>query len=78
MGEEGAKNEGLRGRFIRSLGKTRLKVSHGIGNLVLGEKRIDEDTLLDLETSLLTTDVGVDAAEAIIAGLKGRLSRNEL
>ena len=78
MGEEGVKNEGLRGRFIRSLGKTRLKVSRGIGNLVLGEKRIDEDTLLDLEASLLTTDVGVDAAEAIIAGLKGRLSRNEL
>ena len=78
MGEERVKNEGLRGRFIRSLGKTRLKVPHGIGNLVLGEKRIDEDTLLDLEASLLTTDVGVDAAEAIIAGLKGRLSRNEL
>ena len=78
MGEERVKNEGLRGRFIRSLGKTRLKVSRGIGNLVLGEKRIDEDTLLDLEASLLTTDVGVDAAEAIIAGLKGRLSRNEL
>ena len=78
MGEEGAKNEGLRGRFIQSLGKTRLKVSHGIGNLVLGEKRIDENTLLDLETSLLTTDVGLGAAEAIIAGLKRRLSRNEL
>ena len=78
MGEEGVKNEGLRGRFIRSLGKTRLKVSRGIGNLVLGEKRIDEDTLLDLEASLLTADVGIDAAEAIIAGLKGRLSRNEL
>ena len=27
---------------------------------------------------MLTTDVGIDAAEAIIAGLKGRLSRNEL
>ena len=78
MGEEGAKNEGLRGRFIQSLGKTRLKVSHGIGNLVLGEKRIDENTLLDLETSLLTTDVGLGAAEAIIAGLKRRISRNEL
>ena len=78
MGEEGVKNEGLIGRFNRLLGKTRLKVSRGIGNIVLGEKVIDEDTLLDIETSLLTTDVGIAATEKIIAALTRRVSRNEL
>ena len=78
MEEAGEKNEGVRGRFSRSLGKTRSKISRGIGNLILGEKNIDEEALLDIETSLLTTDVGFDATEAIIGALKERLSRKEL
>ncbi len=78
MEEAEVKDEGSRGRFKESLGKTRLRISQGIGNLVLGEKDIDENALLELETSLLTTDVGIDATEAIIGALKERLSRKEL
>ncbi|MBT8135877.1 MAG: signal recognition particle-docking protein FtsY [Gammaproteobacteria bacterium] len=40
--------------------------------------RIDEDTLEELETRLLLGDVGVDATEHIIDGLRKRLKRTEM
>ena len=78
MGEKGEKNEGLRRRWSRSLEKTRRSIYSGIGNLIPGRKSIGGDVLLDLERSLLTTDVGVSATDAIIATLERRLSRQEL
>ena len=78
MGEKGEKNEGLRRRLDRSLEKTRRSIYSGIGNLIPGKKSIGGDVLLDLERSLLTTDVGVSATDAIIATLEKRLSRQEL
>ena len=78
MGEKGEKNEGLRRRWSRSLEKTRRSIYSGIGNLIPGKKSIGGDVLLDLERSLLTTDVGVGATDAIIATLEKRLSRQEL
>ena len=78
MGEKGEKNEGLRRRWSRSLEKTRRSIYSGIGNLIPGKKSIGGDVLLDLERSLLTTDVGVSATDAIIATLEKRLSRQEL
>ena len=78
MGEKGEKNEGLRRRWNRSLEKTRRSIYSGIGNLIPGKKSIGGDVLLDLERSLLTTDVGVSATDAIIATLEKRLSRQEL
>ena len=78
MGEKGEKNEGLRRRWSRSLEKTRRSIYSGIGNLIPGKKSIGGDVLLDLERSLLTTDVGVSATDAIVATLEKRLSRQEL
>jgi len=78
VGEKGEKNEGLRRRWSRSLEKTRRSIYSGIGNLIPGKKSIGGDVLLDLERSLLTTDVGVSATDAIIATLEKRLSRQEL
>lgn len=65
-------------RLSRSLAKTRRQVAAGIGDLLLGERAIDDDVLDELETSLLLADVGMDATERIMAALKGRVSRREL
>lgn len=65
-------------RLNRSLAKTRRQVASGIGDLLLGERVIDEDVLEELETSLLVADAGVAATERIMATLKGRVSRREL
>ena len=78
MGEERAKDEGLWRRFRGSLGKTRSQIAEGIGNLILGERIIDDDVLLELETSLLVTDVGVEATDMVMDALKARVSRKEL
>jgi fused signal recognition particle receptor len=49
-----------------------------MGNLILGEKEIDEAALDDLETALLMADVGMDTTREIMAALAVRVRRREL
>ena len=65
-------------RLGRAVAKTRSRIAVGIGDLLLGERRIDEEVLEELETALLVADVGVAATERIVAALKHRISRREL
>jgi fused signal recognition particle receptor len=65
-------------RLKSGLGKTRNQLTEGVGNLLLGEKEIDDDVLADLETALLLTDVGVDATREIMDKLTRRVNRKEL
>ena len=70
-----------RGMFQRlksSLSRTRSGLTDGLGNLLLGRKQIDDELLEELETLLLTADVGVDATTRIIDDLTGRVRRKEL
>lgn len=60
------------------LSKTRTKFSDGVANAVLGRKDIDKDLLEEIETMLITSDVGMDATTAIIDDLHSRLARKEL
>lgn len=67
--------------FIKRL---RAKINRGdswltydLANLVPGGK-IDDELLEELETRLLTADVGVEGTEQIMGGLRKRLKRNEL
>ncbi len=69
---------GIWQRFRRGLGKTRSQLASGVGNLILGEREIDETVLDDLETALLVTDVGVETTTEIMAQLRERVSRKEL
>lgn len=50
----------------------------GLAGLVLGKKAIDADLLEEIETRLLTADVGVKATEEIIAELTNQVKRKEL
>ncbi len=52
-------------------------LTYDLANLAPGGK-IDDDVLEDLETQLIMADVGVDATERIIEGLKNQLARKEL
>lgn len=75
---EGEETKGLFGRLKERLQKTRKSLAEGLGNLFLGEKEIDETVLEDLETTLLTADVGVDATRRIVTALTARVKRKEL
>jgi fused signal recognition particle receptor len=52
-------------------------LSHDLVSLFRG-RQIDAQILEELETRLLTADVGVEATEHILAGLKKRVARKEL
>lgn len=76
-----AGGEGKRGWFARlrqGLAKTRGGLTDGLANLVLGRKSIDDELLEDIETQLLTADVGVEATQSIIADLTARVARRQL
>jgi fused signal recognition particle receptor len=68
----------LYARLREGLKRTRAVLNTDIGDLVLGRKRIDQDLLDELETRLLTADVGVEATTRIIADMSARVSRHEL
>lgn len=60
------------------LGKTRGRLAAGVGNLLLGEKEVDDSVMEDLEAALLMTDVGVEATSVIMQALAARVQRQEL
>ncbi|WP_133130953.1 signal recognition particle-docking protein FtsY [Legionella yabuuchiae] len=70
--------KGIFGRFKAGLTKTRHHLGDGIGRLLLGKKEIDADLLDDLETMLLTADVGIETTQAIIEKLSDGLARKQL
>ncbi|RZU99318.1 signal recognition particle-docking protein FtsY [Spiribacter vilamensis] len=65
---------GLIGRLRNGLKRT----GSGIGLVFMGRKYIDADLLEELETLLLTADVGMEATNRIIGDLTDRLKRNKL
>jgi len=69
---------GLFARLRQSLGKTRAALADSLSSLILGRKTIDESLLEDIETQLLTADMGLAATEHIISALTRKLDRRQL
>ena len=69
---------GLLGRLKQGLARTRVKLGNGLGALVLGEKEIDANLFDEIETQLLSADIGIDASNQIIGNLKLELARKQL
>ncbi|ERI51723.1 cell division protein FtsY, partial [Pseudomonas sp. EGD-AK9] len=65
-------------RLKQGLSKTSASLGEGMASLFLGKKAIDDELLDELETRLLTADVGVEATTAIIGNLTRRVARKEL
>jgi len=65
-------------RLKDGLATTRAVLNTNISDLIRGRKRIDEDLLEELETQLLTADVGVDTTSRIIGRIAERVKRREL
>lgn len=69
---------GFFARLKQGLSKTSASIGEGMASLFLGKKAIDDDLLDDLETRLLTADVGVEATSVIIQRLTQKVARKEL
>ncbi|MDO4643584.1 MAG: signal recognition particle-docking protein FtsY, partial [Cardiobacteriaceae bacterium] len=73
--QEKPKSEGgYFSRIRKGLAKTR----HGFANLFLGKKTLDQDLIDDLETQLLTADVGMEVTSKIISAVTQKIDRKEL
>lgn len=65
-------------RIRQGLGKTRANLTGGFADLFSLGKKVDEDLLEEIETTLLMADVGVTATSEIIESLTDKLKRNQL
>ena len=63
--------------FFERLKRTRENLAYGISALVKG-KKIDDDLYEDLETALLTADLGVETTDTIIERLKDESKLRDL
>ena len=63
----------------RRLGRaTKLGLTYDLNDLFRRHKTIDDELLEEIETLLITADVGMDATTKIIGGLSQRLAKNQL
>jgi len=69
---------GLFARLRQSLSKTRTALADSLSSMILGRKVIDQSLLDDIETQLLTADLGLPATEHIVKALTQKLDRKQL
>jgi fused signal recognition particle receptor len=67
-----APETGLFGRMKQAVSRTRESLSSKIEDLVALTRTVDEQTLKNLETALLTSDLGVQTTTDILAALRDR------
>jgi fused signal recognition particle receptor len=71
-GEAEASKLGIFARMKQAVARTRESLSAKIETVVSLTRTVDEQTLEELETALLTSDLGVQTTTAILAGLRDR------
>ncbi|CAM4468098.1 MAG: Signal recognition particle receptor FtsY [Legionella sp.] len=70
--------EGIFARFRKSLSKTRHQLGDGIGRLLLGKKEISQELLDELETVLITADLGINTTQEVLKQIAEGLERKQL
>ncbi|QZP26509.1 signal recognition particle-docking protein FtsY [Pseudomonas mosselii] len=70
--------QGFFARLKQGLSKTSASIGEGMASLFLGKKVIDDDLLDEIETRLLTADVGVEATSTIVQNLTQKVARKQL
>ncbi|MBT8049912.1 MAG: signal recognition particle-docking protein FtsY [Gammaproteobacteria bacterium] len=75
---EETRPQGMFGRLRAGLARTRANLSDALGDLLTGRRQIDDELLEEIETLLLTADVGVDATRRIIDDITFQVRRKEL
>ena len=73
-----ASSPGLFARLSDKLGSTRRAIGTGLGDLLLGKREINADILEDIETILLTADVGIGVTQQLLDQITDELARKQL
>jgi len=72
------KPSSLLSRLKDGLSGTRNNINSGLSNLFLSKKQIDDELLEEIETLLITADLGIEATSDIITELTAKCKRKEL
>jgi len=76
--EEKQAKPGFFERLKKGLSKTHESLVGRIDTLLLGKKKVDAETLEELEEILVTADIGLATTVELVKSLEQRLKRNEL
>ena len=76
--EATAEKTGWAARLRQGLARTREQLGRKVGALFNVHRKIDEDLYEELETILLTSDVGVEATQHLLDELRRRVRRDAL
>ncbi|MHC1697812.1 MAG: signal recognition particle-docking protein FtsY [Geobacteraceae bacterium] len=76
--QENQTKPGFFERLKKGLSKTHESLVGRIDALLLGKKKVDADTLEELEEILVTADIGMATTVELVRSLEQRLKRNEL
>ena len=76
--DEDQRKGGFFGRLKAALGRTRGALVDRLSALLAGRRRLDEDLVEDMETVLLSADVGIEATRRILDELKLRARSSRL
>ena len=76
--ESAAQKESFWKRMKEGLSKTNKVLGQGLADLLVGRKEIDDELFEDIETQLLSADIGVEATDVIIQALTDKVGREEL
>ncbi|HXJ47143.1 MAG TPA: signal recognition particle-docking protein FtsY [Candidatus Dormibacteraeota bacterium] len=65
-------------RLKASVNKTKAALAETVDSIFLGERAIDPSILKDLETALISADIGVKTTREVLDAVKEKLDRNAL
>jgi fused signal recognition particle receptor len=77
-GTDEAPKTGFFSRMAQAVSRTRETLSAKIETIVALTRTVDESTLEDLETALITSDLGVETTAAILEALRDRARRQAI
>ncbi len=60
------------------LGKSRQTLGRGLGDLLLGQRQLDDELLEEIETILISSDIGLEATQTLVDEIVDRAKRKEL
>ena len=69
---------GLFGRLREKLAATQRSFTRGLSDLLLGSRALDDSLFEELETLLLSADVGVETTQYLLKGITEQVSRKQL
>lgn len=76
--DSAAQKESIWNRMKAGLSKTNKVLGQGLADLLVGRKEIDDELFEDIETQLLSADIGVEATDTIVQALTDKVGREEL